>query len=34
MKNSIPGTYDARHNKMTDKEFYNYMKRSKNNFGK
>lgn len=32
--NRIPGTYDARHNKMTDKEFYNYMKRSKNNFGK
>jgi len=28
--NSIPATYDARHNRMTDEEFYKYMKRSKN----
>ena len=32
--NKIPATSDGRHNKMTDAEFYNYMKRNKNNFYK
>lgn len=32
--NKIPATYDGRHNRMTDEEFYSYMKRNKNEFYK
>ena len=32
--NSIPETYDARHNRMTDEEFYRYKKRNKIKFYK